>query len=94
MKKAAIAKAAELGVEYVQKKLTEKEEAKMRAEIEMLQRKMEALVPKDTPMEPVAEVAPEIQGIMLQEKVKSENLNNVLSVAVPLGIGAFVLMAG
>jgi hypothetical protein len=88
----AKAKAAELGVEYIQKKMTEREEAKLRAEIAEMQRKLEALVPPDTPMRPDAQVPIVVQEKMVQEKSDSAEINDVLSVAVPLGIGALLLM--
>ncbi len=88
---AAKAKAAELGVQYIQKKMTEREERKIKAEIAELQRQLDAITPADTPMAPAPELAPEIQQIMVKEKVSSEETNNFLTIAVPLGIGAMLL---
>jgi len=87
-------KAAELGMEYIQKKLTEKEESKLRAEIAAMQRELENLVGTNAPMQPEPGLSPDIQGMMVGEKAKSTELNNVFAVAIPLGIGAFLLMAG
>ena len=84
-------KAAELGVEYIQKKMTEREEAKLRAEIAEMQRKLLALVPPDAPMKPDAQVPIEVQEKMVQEKTDSQDVNDMLSIAVPLGIGALLL---
>ena len=89
---AAKAKAAELGVEYIQKKMTEREERKIKAEIAELQRRLAAITPPDTPMQPTPELSPVIQSVMVKEKVQSEETNNFLSIAVPLGIGAMLLV--
>lgn len=88
---AAKAKAAELGVAYIQKKMSEREERKIKAEIAELQRKLEAITPADTPMQPSPELSPVIQSAMVKEKVKSEQTNQFLSVVVPIGIGAMLL---
>lgn len=87
----AKAKAAELGVEYIQKKMTEREEAKLRAEIAEMQRQLEAIVPPDTPMTPDVQVPIVVQKKMVQEKTDSKEINEMLAVAVPLGIGALLL---
>jgi hypothetical protein len=88
---AAKAKAAELGVAYIEKKMTEREERKIKAEIADLQRQLDAITPAATPMQPAPELSPVIQKVMVQEKVKSAETNNFLSIAVPLGIGAMLL---
>ncbi len=84
-------KAAELGVAYIQKKMTEREEAKLRAEIADMQRQLEKLIPPDTPMTPAPEVPIQVQEKMVQEKTEAKDFNNILAVAVPLGIGALLL---
>lgn len=88
---AAKAKAAELGVRYIEKKMTEREERKIKAEIAELQRRLDAITPADTPMQPAPELSPVIQNVMVKEKVASQETNNFLSVAVPFGIGVMLL---
>lgn len=56
LKEMAIEKAFEEGTKYIEKKLTEAEEGKIRAEIAELQKKMDALVSKDTPIIPSPEL--------------------------------------
>jgi len=93
IKKAAINEAMEQGIEYVQKKMTEKEEAKIRAEIALLQQEMEKLIPKDTPIMPSPEL-PESDREKIREiqliQAKREQ-NQVAMLALAAGAGLFLL---
>ena len=78
------------GVKYVERKLTAKEERRMQAEIEELQRQIASLVPADTPVGPdpglqpgVGEKISEMQNI---ERQREGNALAFLAVVVPVGL--------
>lgn len=82
-------------MEYVSEKaadeIVKKEEQKIRAEIEMMQRELMKLVPEDSPMRPNANLSPEVQAKMVQEKERAQELNTGLAIAVPLGLAYFLI---
>lgn len=93
VKKKAIDEAMKAGIKYVQKKMTAKEEAKIKAEISELQRRMAELVPPGTPMMPSPEL-PEndrkkIREIQLVQAKREQN--NMALLALAAGAGLFLL---
>jgi hypothetical protein len=86
--------AAEKGIEYIQRKMTEREEAKLRAEIELMQRQLDALIPKDTPIAPSQDLAPEIRDkiVTMQDIEKGRDQNSLALLA--LATGATFLLTG
>lgn len=93
IKDEAIDLAMEQGIKYIEKKMTEKEERAIKAEIAELQRQMDALVPKDTPIMPSPEL-PEADRKAIAEiqviQAKREQQNQVTIMAVLAG-GALML---
>ena len=85
--------AMERGGEYIARKMTKKEEDKLRREIQEMQRLMAARIPPNAPLQPSPDVSPQVQEIMVKEKVKSESINNALMIGIPIAIGALVLGA-
>ena len=87
---AAKEKAAELGQEYIQRKLTEKEENKLRAEIQAMQAELAALMPADVPAAPDAQVPAVVQEksaeLALQEKQAQDSALVVAGVATIAGL--------
>jgi len=73
--------------------MTKKEEDKLRREIQEMQRLMAARIPPNAPLQPSPDVSPQVQEIMVKEKVKSESINNALMIGIPIAIGALVLGA-
>lgn len=88
-------KAAEIGIEYIQKKMTEKEERAIKREIEAMQRELDKLIPKGTPIQPAKELAPPIRNKIIEmqdiEKERSENLALGMMAAFA---GGLLLVAG
>lgn len=60
LQKEAKERAAELGMEYLQKKMTESEERAIKREIEQLQRELAKFVPENTPKAPNPAVPPAV----------------------------------
>lgn len=87
---AAKEKAAEMGMEYIQRELTKKEEDQLRREIAAMQNELTKLIPEDTPMEPSPNLPAPVVGKMIQEKERSQDLSKVLMVAVPVGMAYFL----
>lgn len=88
IKKAAMDKAMEEGVKYIEKKMTEKEEAKIRAEIAELQRQILAATPpevKKMPPEPMPELAAPIKKIQAIEVEKKHQLDQFIIPAALVG---------
>lgn len=90
LKDAAIEKALEMGTEYVAKKMTEKEEAKLRKEIAEMQKQLIAMTPKEVinaPPEPsplLAAPLRKIQQIEIDKKAQSDKtLETLLAVSIP-----------
>lgn len=83
--------AVQQGMEYVQRKLTEAEEEKLRKEIEAMQLELAKLIPPDAPAAPLPEVPPAVQTVMLEEKKKAETTNDFLKFGLPLA-AAFILL--
>ena len=85
--------AMNLGIKYVEKKMTEKEENKIKAEIAEMQKQMDALIPKGTPIMPALEL-PESERIKIAEiqviQAKREQNNNAM-LALAAGAGLFLL---
>jgi len=71
--------------------MVKREEAKMRAEIEAMQRELVKLIPADTSMRPAEEVPAKVVDIMAREKANAEKLSSALTIAVPLGLAYFLL---
>ena len=96
IKKQAIDAAMEAGVKYIQKKMTAKEEAKIKAEISMLQRKMDALVPKGTPIMPSPLLPPEDRKAIVEiQKVQAEReQDNTALIALAAGTTLFLVAGG
>lgn len=83
--------AAERGIEYVQRKMTEAEEKKLREEIAVMERELARLIPPGTPMRPDENVPAAVQDVMIREKNRSTELNDALGIAIPAALGYFVL---
>ena len=90
---AAKAKAAELGQEYIAKKMTEKEENKLRAEIQQMQAELSRLLPADVPASPDPNVPVQVQEasarLALEEKQAQDSMLMVAGVAT---IAGFLLL--
>lgn len=91
--KEAKERAMELGIEYVQRKLTEAEEAKLRAEIQAMQAELAALMPANISATPNAQVPAEVQAasaaLALREKRAQDAMLTALAIAVPVGLLMF-----
>ncbi len=87
--KEAQQRAMELGVEYVQRKMTEKEEAKLRAEIQAMQAELARIIPNDVIASPDSRVPVEVQAasaaLALKEKRAQDTMLAALAIAVPMG---------
>ena len=96
IKKAAIDAAMEAGIKYVQKKMTAKEEAKIKAEISALQRKMDALVPKGTPIMPSPLLPPEDRKAIAEIQVvqAEREKDNTALIALAAGASLFLVAGG
>ena len=93
LKEEAQERALELGVKYVQKKMTEKEEKKLQAEIAQLQRELERLIPpevKEMPPEPAPELAAPVKKIQAVEEQRALDAQDLLLPAAIVG-GALLL---
>ncbi len=84
--------AMEHGQEWAADQLTASQEAEMRREIQKLQREIAAQMPADIPMTPGPGVSNEVQSIMVQEKEKNEQINNVAMVAIPAALAYFMVV--
>lgn len=84
--------AMEKGIEYVQREMTKREEAKLRAEIEAIQRQLVALIPKDTPIESSPDLLPETRAKISQmQAIEKDRGQTTLITLGLLGVGAFLL---
>lgn len=87
--KEAKERAIEYGVEYVQRKMTEKEEAKLRAEIKVMQAELASLIPSNVIASPDSRVPAEVQAasvaLALKEKQAQDSMLAALAIAVPVG---------
>lgn len=85
--------AAKAGMEYIQKKLTAAEEAKMRREIEALQRQLAGIVPENMPKQPSPAVPIVVQeksaGLAIANKKVNDAVVTVMAIALP----ALILMS-
>lgn len=83
-------RAAQAGLEYIEKKMTAQEERQMRAEVEELQRELAALVPAGTPVAPDPGLQPEVREKINEmqniERQRDTNALTLLAVAVPVGL--------
>lgn len=82
--------------EYFAKKLTEKEEAAMRAEIEALQREMAALIPSGTPMQPDPNLQPQVRDKIteMQNIERERGDTSGIGMLALLAVPAVFLLAG
>lgn len=82
-------RAMELGTEYIQRKLTEKEEARLRAEIKVMQAELARLIPNNVIASPDSRVPAEVQAasaaLALKEKQAQDSMLAALAIAVPVG---------
>ena len=94
IKDEAMDAAMEAGVKYVEKKMTEKEERAIKAEIAELQRQMAALVPKDTPIMPSPEL-PEADRKAIAEiqVIQAKREQNTTMAALAIGAGVILMAA-
>lgn len=87
--KEAQQRAMELGQEYIARKLTEAEEAQLRAEIQAMQAELAALMPAGISATPDARVPAEVQAasaaLALKEKQAQDAWLMALAIAVPAG---------
>ena len=94
IKKEAMDRAMEAGTKYIEKKMTEKEEKELQAEINEMQRQLIALTPKEVvkmPPEPDPELAPQIKKIQQIEVKRADDLEKFI---VPGAIIAGALLLG
>lgn len=87
-------RAQQLGMEYVERKLTEKEERALQAEIADLQRKLLAITPKDVvnmPPDPSADLSNAITNIQRKEVKREFDLQQLI---IPGAIVAGALLLG
>jgi hypothetical protein len=94
IKKAAIDKAMDEGVKYIEKKMTKKEEDKIRAEIAALQREIDKATPpevKKLPPEPMPELAAPIKKM---QQIEIEKKNQLDQFIIPGAIVAGALILG
>ncbi len=84
-------RAMELGQEYMQKDLSKAEEARIRAEIETMQRELAALLPPGTPIMPSPELAADVRQKIaaMQEIERQRQQQNIVLMALAAG-GAFL----
>lgn len=94
IKKTAQEKALEMGQKYIAKKLSQKEEAKLRAEIAAMQRELEALVPKNIAPQPDQTLAPAITDMQVLETQKAGSNKELLKMALIIGIPAALFLVG
>lgn len=87
--KEAQQRAIELGTEYIQRKMTEKEEARLRAEIKVMQAELALLIPDNVIASPDSRVPAEVQAasaaLALKEKQAQAAWLTALAIAVPVG---------
>ena len=86
--------AMEAGQKYIAKKMSAKEEAKLKAEIAEMQRQLIALTPKEVlamPPEPMAELAAPIKKIQV---IEVERKNEFDQFIIPGAIVAGALILG
>lgn len=72
--------------------MVKREEKKIRAEIEQLQRELNKVIPADLPMHPAAGVPVPVQQVMEQEKIKSEEMTTA-ALAIGLPVAAFFMLS-
>lgn len=91
---AAKDQAMQLGVQYIQRKLTEKEEAKLRAEIEAMQAELAKLIPAQTIAVPDPDLQPEVRDKISEiQDIERKEANNTLAL-LALAIPATLLLTG
>ena len=78
-------------IKDAQRQMTQSEEIQLQREIAQMQSELERLIPANTAMQPSAGVPLAVQKTMLEQKKNSEELNQILMIAVPVGIGLFML---
>ena len=92
--KEAQQRAMELGVEYIQRKMTEKEEARLRVEIKAMQAELARIIPNNVIASPDSRVPAEVQAasaaLALKEKQAQDTMLAALAIAVPVG---FILLS-
>jgi len=94
IKEEAIDYAAEKGMEYVAKKMSEKEEAKLKAEIAAMQAELIRLTPKEiieAPPEPSPELATPLKKVQIIETERKSQLDQFI---IPGAIVAGALLLG
>lgn len=80
--------------EYFAKKLTEKEEAALQAEIAALQRELAKLVPEGTPIEPDPNLRPGVRDrIVEMQNIERERSGTTAATVLAVAIPAALLMA-
>jgi len=89
--KEAKSRAIELGQEYVVRQITKKEEAKLRREIEAIQRELNKVIPRNIPSEPNVGVPAIVQEQSAKLAIK-ENQGQTATVAI-LAIAASAFLA-
>lgn len=94
LKEEAITRAMEAGQEYIARKMTQKEEAALRAEIAAMQRELESLVPADALPQPDEMLAPAIKNMQVLEEQKAGSNKELLNMALIIGIPATLFLMG
>lgn len=94
IKEEAMTRALEAGQEYVARKMTQKEEAALRADIAAMQRELEALTPAAIPIQPDEMLAPAIKTMQVSEEQKAGSNRELLKMALIIGIPATLFLVG
>lgn len=94
LKEEAIERAMQAGQEYVAKKMTQKEEAALRAEIAAMQRELEALIPAEAAPQPDEMLSPAIKNMQVLEEQKAGSNNELLKMALIIGIPVTLFLVG
>lgn len=86
--------AMQAGVDYVQRKMTAKEEAALRAEIAQMQRELEKVVPANLPPEPAQALSPELKKMQQVEIAKKNQTDKLVKDALMIGVPLLLLAKG
>ena len=73
--------------EQMQRRLTRDEENQLRAEIFAMQAELQRITPTNARMTPNANVPAVVQGEMAATRNESENINSLMTVAIPVALG-------
>lgn len=89
----AMIEAKEKFVEDMQRQMTLDEERQMRREIEAMQRELNAMIPRDTPIEPSPELNSTVKQMQITEENKAADVAKIMQFALPAAI-AFLAFKG